>query len=134
MLQSSCSLEPWLRRYLILNKFIHAARVIVLRNRLLKNLEKLKKLDKDEIVKFNVCPKVYNVSYSKIFEKFLWHFTTLNKIYARSLFQIFFLLCYQQNNKNTLNTQHSLDHITGNQKLQVHTIQSRAFIIFMLSF
>lgn len=71
MLQSSCSLEPWLRRYLILNKFIHAARVIVLRNRLLKNLEKLKKLDKDEIEKFNVCPKVYNVSYSKIFEKFL---------------------------------------------------------------
>lgn len=65
-------IEPWFYRYLILNKFIHFARAIVLKNRLLKNLEKLKQLDREKILEFEKKPlKYHNDTYSQLFEKFL---------------------------------------------------------------
>nr|XP_023014602.1 uncharacterized protein LOC111504316 [Leptinotarsa decemlineata] len=69
--QMVCNLEPWFKRYLALNKFIWAARTIVVKNRLLEILKKLKKLDKDEIAKFENKRVVINVSYADVFQKFL---------------------------------------------------------------
>lgn len=65
-------MESWFKRYHTLNKFIWAARTIVLKNRLEKNLAKLKQLNKEKIAKFrSMKPFVYNISYADIFEKFI---------------------------------------------------------------
>ncbi|XP_060533878.1 uncharacterized protein LOC132706527 isoform X2 [Cylas formicarius] len=45
---TACLTEPWFRRQLILNKFIQAGRMVILKNRLIKNLEILKKLNRDK--------------------------------------------------------------------------------------
>ncbi|KAG5895552.1 hypothetical protein JTB14_010695 [Gonioctena quinquepunctata] len=68
--QMVCSLEPWFKRYLILNKFIWAARTILIRNRLLKVLRKLKELDEEAIKKFEK-PIIFEGSYGTLFRKFL---------------------------------------------------------------
>lgn len=66
-------IEPWFKRYLVLNKFIHYSRLVILKYRLLKNLEKLKKMDKDSISELEKKHlKCKNVSYSEVFAKFLY--------------------------------------------------------------
>lgn len=65
-------MEPWFRRYLKLNKFIWAARKIILKNRLLKVLEKLKTVTAEDITLLEKHKIAYlNVSYAEIFEKFM---------------------------------------------------------------
>lgn len=67
-----CSLEPWFKRYLKLSKFINVARKVILKNRLLKNLELFRKLDEDDIVIYEEGYIQYeNVSYADIFKKFV---------------------------------------------------------------
>ncbi|XP_057657397.1 uncharacterized protein LOC130894532 [Diorhabda carinulata] len=67
--QVSCNLELWFKRYLILNKFIWAVRLVIIKNRLLKSLEILKKLDRNVIKKYEI--PAYFGSYKDIFEKFI---------------------------------------------------------------
>ncbi|KAL3271062.1 hypothetical protein HHI36_021562 [Cryptolaemus montrouzieri] len=65
-------IEPWFKRYLILNKFIHHARATILKKRLLKNLERLKKLDKEKIEELEKQHlKCKNESYGELFKQFL---------------------------------------------------------------
>ncbi|KAF2903248.1 hypothetical protein ILUMI_02944 [Ignelater luminosus] len=67
-----CLLEPWFKRYLKLCKFIYAARTIILKNRLLKNLQILKQLDKETVAIYEKGHKKFeNVSYASIFDKFI---------------------------------------------------------------
>lgn len=42
-----CEIEPWFKRYLVLSRFINVARSIIIKNRMLKRLEKLKDLRKN---------------------------------------------------------------------------------------
>ncbi|CAH1107546.1 unnamed protein product [Psylliodes chrysocephalus] len=69
--QTLCNLDTWFRKYLIINKLIWAARTVVLKNRLLKNLEKLKKLNTETVKEFEQIPKFYFGSYKEIFAKFI---------------------------------------------------------------
>ncbi|VEN56105.1 unnamed protein product, partial [Callosobruchus maculatus] len=70
--QFICNTEPWLKRHLVLNKFIQAARVVIVQNRLKKNLAKLKVLDEQKIAEFeDMGFNHINVSYAELFEKFL---------------------------------------------------------------
>ncbi|CAH2014760.1 unnamed protein product [Acanthoscelides obtectus] len=70
--QFVCTMEPWFKRYSILNKFIQATRVVIIQNRLRKNLEKLKVLDEKKITEFeDIGFRYINVSYPELFEKFL---------------------------------------------------------------
>ncbi|XP_044763024.1 uncharacterized protein LOC123319983 [Coccinella septempunctata] len=65
-------IEPWFKRYLILNKFIYYARAVVLKNRLLKNLEILKQLNHEKIQELEQKHlRCRNESYSQLFAKFL---------------------------------------------------------------
>nr|CAH7741867.1 unnamed protein product [Callosobruchus chinensis] len=70
--QFICSTEPWFTRHLILNKFIQAARIVIVQNRLKKNLAKLKTLDELKVAEFEEMGfRHINISYSELFEKFL---------------------------------------------------------------
>ncbi|KAK9874287.1 hypothetical protein WA026_002639 [Henosepilachna vigintioctopunctata] len=65
-------IAPWFKRYNILNKFIHYSRSIILKNRLLTNLEKLKLLDRNQIADLQKKHvRCRNESYAKLFEKFI---------------------------------------------------------------
>ncbi|XP_030755238.1 uncharacterized protein LOC115881745 [Sitophilus oryzae] len=69
-----CLNEPWFRRYLTLNKFITAARTVIIQNRLLKVLEKLKVLTPADILKIQQSPvhrKCEDYHCHPVFEKFL---------------------------------------------------------------
>lgn len=68
----NCSLESWFKRKYILNKFIWAARTVILKIRLETCLGKLKELKRDDIRRFeSMKPLVRNISYANIFEKYL---------------------------------------------------------------
>lgn len=72
MKEVDCSLESWFKRQRILNKFIWAARTIILKRRLEICLGKLKGLDEEDIRRFkSMKPFVHNISYADIFEKYL---------------------------------------------------------------
>lgn len=65
-------MEPWFRKYLKFNKFICAARKVIIRNRLLKVLEKLKTVTPEDIAVLEKRKITsLNVSYAEIFEKFM---------------------------------------------------------------
>ncbi|KAF5291758.1 hypothetical protein FQA39_LY14246 [Lamprigera yunnana] len=67
-----CLLEPWFIRYLKLCKFIYAARYIILKNRLLKNLKILKQWNESNIQYVEEQPKhFHNVAYADIFARFI---------------------------------------------------------------
>lgn len=66
-----CTLEPWLKRFIILARFIRVARNIIIRNRLLKNLAILKELTEKDLEKFEKETKYHNVTYKELFEKFI---------------------------------------------------------------
>ncbi|KAH1018654.1 uncharacterized protein LOC109537136 [Dendroctonus ponderosae] len=53
--QDVCLVQPWFKRYLTLNKFIFAARTIIIQNRLLKVLQKLRGLTREEINELESC-------------------------------------------------------------------------------
>lgn len=56
----------------MLNRFITAARNVVLRNRLLKNLEKLRTLNEDDVAEYEKKHRKFeNVSYADVFEQFI---------------------------------------------------------------
>ncbi|KAJ8982242.1 hypothetical protein NQ317_013544 [Molorchus minor] len=67
-----CSIDSWFKRYLKLDKFIWAARTIVIKNRLVKVLEKLKMVTIEDIEELEKKERKYvNVSYAEIFERFI---------------------------------------------------------------
>lgn len=67
-----CCYEPWFRRYLVLCKFIGAARNVILRNRLLIRLAKLKKLTPELVAKYEKqYVKYQHLMYPEIFNKFV---------------------------------------------------------------
>ncbi|XP_028134362.1 uncharacterized protein LOC114329448 [Diabrotica virgifera virgifera] len=68
--QIPCNVEPWFRKYLILNKFIWAARITIIKNRLLRNLNLLSRLDRESVKQYEIVRKPYFGSYKDIFEKF----------------------------------------------------------------
>ncbi|KAF7274338.1 hypothetical protein GWI33_012995 [Rhynchophorus ferrugineus] len=70
-----CLFEPWFQRYLTLNKFIWAARSIILKNRLVKVLNKLKSLTVSDIEKINdgaMMKKAVDFHCHPVFERFLY--------------------------------------------------------------
>lgn len=65
-------MEPWFKRYLILNRFIRAVRNTILKNRMLKNLDKLRQLEEDTVEEHARNHKKYeNVTYAEIFDRFI---------------------------------------------------------------
>lgn len=66
-----CTLEPWLKRYLILSKFIRIARNLIIKNRLIKVLAILKTLKDENVKRYEIEKKHDNVSYSELFERFI---------------------------------------------------------------
>lgn len=67
-----CYLQPWFKKYLVLCKFIEAARKIILKNRLLKVLQMLNDLDEDTIDDIEMKhKKCENVSHADIFEPYI---------------------------------------------------------------
>lgn len=69
--QKFCTLEPWLRRFLILSKFIRVTRNLIIKNRLIKVLAILKTLTMEDIKSYEIEKNHYNVSYSELFERFI---------------------------------------------------------------
>nr|CAI5866918.1 unnamed protein product [Callosobruchus analis] len=70
--QLICNMEPWFKTHIILNKFIQAARTVIVQNRLKANLAKLKALDEQKIDEFEEIGFSHiNVSYPELFEKFM---------------------------------------------------------------
>ncbi|CAG9857470.1 unnamed protein product [Phyllotreta striolata] len=66
-----CNLDTWFRKYLIVNRLIAVARSVVLRNRLLGNLEKLRKLTPEALECFERDSKAYYGCYEEIFARFV---------------------------------------------------------------
>ncbi|KAF5292655.1 hypothetical protein FQR65_LT11207 [Abscondita terminalis] len=62
--------EPWFVRYLRLSKFIEAARTVILKNRLLRNLKILSTLNKDNIERYQRC-RIDNISYPELFKLYI---------------------------------------------------------------
>lgn len=61
-----------MRRFLILSRFVLVARKVVLKNRLLKNLDILRKLTQDDVNDLeSTAVKYHNVTYSELFRRFV---------------------------------------------------------------
>lgn len=74
-----CCIEPWNVRYLILGKFVQAARTVLVHCRMMRNLERLKLVKKSEVDEVDEYikqferkePQYNNVAYAELFDKFI---------------------------------------------------------------